>query len=1760
MSDETSIASPELTGGAGFTFEDRVVAIYLGALLGEAPAPGTPGRHVIGVEVQRAAFGQPMDDLIVKAAGGDGSAMTLALQVKRTLTISDAQTNADFRSVVAMGWTTLNRPGFQVGIDRIGAVTGSIAKQSKRAVETICEWARLSPTAADFLARFIPGAAGKAQREARDAFEAVLRATHASANYSDLHRLLASFVLVTCDLLHEGSVDEPRAIAVLQPSLTPGDAGRADDLFWRLTQIARDAAGHAGQFTRPILLGKLRGRFKFTPAPSLQDDLRRLRAEAERALADIADEIDGFHVPRDDAVGTVHAGFGATRFVQLSGLPGVGKSVVLRRLAGAALDAGPALVLKADRLEGRGWAGYAAHRGLTGGDLAALLAEIGGVGTPVLFIDGLDRVETEHRAIVNDILNLLADRPELADWRVVATVRDNGLEPLRTWLSPRWLAGGATIVEVKPLSDPEAEALAVERPHLRPLLFGSAALRELTRRPFFMAVLSRLPSSAGLATENDLVEAWWRAGGYDAPPLRARERQDALLALAHAGAATLGRRMPVRVAAPIAIEELRADGVVRDLRAGHTVAFCHDIYFEWAFLHLLIEQGDAWPKMLREVGEPPVLGRVVELLAQLYFKEPPIWADHLGRLEQSGLRAQWTRAWLLGPFASADFPAHADQMAAAAFNGAMPRLAKLAVWFQAEKSTPNPVILRQADGTRDVQLVLRAADMFAWPSDFGAWGRFLNWLLAQRDRIPRVIAPDVLSVFEVWQNALADLPNPRSAALLDLAQVWLDEIERLRHSENWTTQDWGGWDTIRGDLDDLERRLRQLLLRATRAYPEQVETYLDRMAVNDRLGRAALEDVIQHSPVLASVMPARLVTYTLGQILDELPEDRDARLKKDGEYHFYGRIYRDHEWENLSIRREFGVFPAATPTAMPFAALFAAAPDEGRCLVRSICNHAVTAWRQLHGLDPTHAGRPLPLMLKFPWGPQTFWGNGQVYAWFRAIWGPTVVQAGLMALEAWALGQLDQGAALDNVIHDVVEGHNGCAVLGIATTLLLRAQNATPAGVALIGSARLWEYDLQRWQHDRGLNPNVIAFAMSPGSKDHQAVLTGNALPLRRMTLRDLAPIFVLCAEDDIRTASQAAIQAFESNPPVEDEAELQDADRLAAARRIGAIWSALGDPSTYQARRSPDNRRIEIQHKNPHADDPDVKMQQAHAARMNDAAGLLLWARDSFEMRAVSTKLPLAEVLTRARGFDCPDLFEKPREIGFGSMVQSGVAGVAAAALAFAGLDPEDEVWARATIFRAVGAPEPVDMPFVAQSAVPDHPVSFAALGLAAIISSGRDIDLACERLLALVAHPLHAVACTALKATMDNWAVDRPLAWVALDMAIRLSIGRRRDESWRAGDDESARQAAALAAFEAAQERLRLPVTDTRLCALPPAWIQVLEKRQRGRRRDAMSPLESEWREPDTFLRWDFLRKALTTLPIDSILADADYRDTFLAFCDDLLSWTLQRLTPPWTEVDPSEQRHRRATELLEWRGALGRFLALVGLHLPADMVQARFLAPLSALDDDLAFSILAPFIGITSSAGLLDPPDIAPSALASLNACLDRVLRARAWKQARYRDGDVDDHNLTNIIRDLMGVTHTGFPRSSRFANDDWSQLGLIFPMVQRLVAAVGNVPLVANTFLTLCERALPFVPAAAFAELALSMVAGHCPPTGWRASMLPGRLAATIHAVAEQAHPMPPDIAQALLRTLDILVDLGDRRSAALQISETFKDVRLHAQAT
>jgi hypothetical protein len=1747
--------APEISGGAGFSFEDASIALYLAALLGEESGPGLPDRTIVRVALQQAAFGEPLDDLIVDGIANDETRARLSLQVKRALTISSAASNSDFREIVSRASATVAKPEFREDIDRVGAVTGTVADAPRRALVEVCEWARGSESLTTFLARFeVEGFAGEGRKAVLDAFREILT----GGGDADVYKVLRHFVFIKIDVLHEGATDEVTVIERLRPRLHQDDAHRAGDLWARLLSIARAAAGRATEFSRASLVRDLHGAFRLGGARSLAADLDRINEEARLSLANIPSDIAGTKIERRGVTDAVQERLQGRRLVQLVGLPGTGKSVALRAVAEFMAQRGTVLVLKSDRLTGPNWAAYARSLGLSAASIESLLTEIGATGSAILFIDGIDRVEIAHRGIILDLIQTILASPLLENWKMVVTLRDNGIEPLRTWLPPSLLDDeGVGSVEVKPFDDEEATQLADATPALRPLLFGDMRVRDIARRPFFASVLARaLPEATpGSAprSEIELIAVWWKRGGYNSDEAQAIHRQRALVALAKSGATTLGRRVRLDTVDLDAMSSLKRDGVIKDVSAGHAVQFTHDIFFEWSFVHLLIDREDAWIEEIQAVGEPPVLGRAVELFSQAMFSDFDRWEATLGSLEAACIRPQWTRAWLTGPFSNSTFADLADKFTEATLRDDGRRLGKLAVWFQAEKTRANPQLLDRSIGstTLSPREIIRAADVLAWPSDVASWNRFCRWMLGIVDRIPAEIIPDVISAFEVWQNLLTDYPNEVSVGIVAAAHRWLEDLEDREHPEEFRFEP-GPWGELSsGERRELEDRLRSMVLRSARVEVDRVHAYLERVRTHKRLRHHAFQKILAWTGVLATHHAQDVVNLCLTELKGDLPAEIAARPV---DHRSRWRSFSHHDWRELAIRHASSGFFPASPLREPFNALFQNSPEHALALCRELTNHAITAWRQLHEVAPDDRATPIPLLLDFPWGQQSFWGDARIYQWARGHWAPGAVVCGLMALEKWAFEEIGRGRNVDEVIRDVVSGHDACAVLCIAAVVAMENNHVSEATLPIATSQRLWHWDIQRLVGGES-SANLIGF-MRPNDLPHaQAVRASNDRASRRFDIRWLAQLFVVTADDKLREAAHKAIQSFPDVLPFDYEEESGNDERVASLKRTAEIWCEVGKIENYRATSAPDGSGTVITVENPTAADPDVVEAAQRSARMNERFGVVMWVSDSLEKQIVSPKLPLNEAIERAKALDRRDLYAAPHNSMDMNMDQSVVAGVAAVVARYVeNPGPALLEWSAAILFRAYQTKEKRDELWFAGSALLHHPCLFSVPGLEGLVRHGLKAQEAKAALLTLAGHPLEAVSEAALSACLSLWDYDANLAWIALNLGIRLSTGSHDEAISAFGYDHTTEPKRVGAAVQVALNELKSGKTIETVQALPAPWVFAPPRAEQsfslGRKNE-----QAIWRDPDEFLRWDFLPKIFPKTPIEGLMIDPTRRQAFLGFCYGLLDWTLERLNPSWQSEEEKRNERHSSADLFEWRVSLARFLASVALHLEPEETQERILDPMFALEDETAASLIHPFADWITRVGIFDPKEISPRAIALMTSCLGRVLRDHSWRSARRNDGDLFGSDVPLLVRLFLFVSVTA-NGDARFANDDWREIGVVMPIIDAFVREVGDIPSVMSAFLTLSERAIDHYPAATFVDQVTAILQRHeRTPVGWRDTTIAGRLAGLIHTFAEHSQPLATDLAQAMLRVLDRLVDMGDRRSAALQSSEIFKNVRL-----
>ncbi|PTT19391.1 hypothetical protein DBR12_12400 [Acidovorax sp. HMWF029] len=1756
--DTTQVAprgtSPELTGGQGFTFEDAVSSVYAAALLCEATAPGLPGRVVRHVSVQQGSFGQPLDDLIVRAEGADQVSITFSAQVKRKLVVSAAITNLDFRETIERAYETLSDAGFQVSLDRVGAIVGEISDAAKRSFETLCEWARAESSSEQFVRKLqTDGAAGGKLSQ----FEAVRDILSSKAAPGELeavtHKLLSHFVLIRLDLLTDGSPTEAQTVAGLANTLAPVDRPRADDLWRRLLALVRVSQGRAAGYDRKTLVARLNGAFRLAGAPSAQATLKAIQQESRLAAAEITNSISGLSVPRDTSVQAVVEAANSPGFVQIGGVPGAGKSVVLRsafeRLAGS----GTILFLKSDRLRGSTWAQYAATAGMTHGNLEELLVELAASGCRALFVDGIDRVEVEHRGIVLDLLNTVHSSPLLPGWCVVATVRDTGMEPLRTWLPARLFSSGVRTITVDSFDDGEAEALAQAKPALRPLLFGSDSVRAVVRRPFFAAVLAKEvdSSNAQATSEVDLAALWWERGGYGADATRVGYRRNALVQLAKTGAHQLGRRIPIADVDAQALAELEADGIVRPVRGGHTVRFSHDIFFEWAFLQHLVRADGAWPEIIREVGEPPALGRVVELLSQAELAHGENWANHLAALEEDQrLRSQWLRAWMVGPFSLETFAQYSAAFDRAMLGIAHSRVRKLVIWYQAEKTKPNTAILERSDAP-DLDLAKRMlyADMLGHPSDVAAWARFCDWLLDHASDIPTRVIPDVVSAFEVWQNMFSHYRNWVSERMVQTCLAWLHHIEHVQHRREFST-DRGVWNDIddrRDGLNELESALRRLVLNSSSTQGFLVTLYLRDLRRLEQIPRQAVQSVFAHASSLSRACPAELVDFTLSVVRKHLPVVVKKNMR--GQNYLVSRSFGHFEWDHLSINDHSSFLPAA-PTREPFHSLLQQAPDQGRRLIREVANHSIRSWRQLHRLSHERDGTPIPIVMQFPWGRQVFWGDSRLYFGARGYFGSSLVNSGWMALEAWAFRELENGAPVDDVLNAVLEGHQSVGALAVAAAVALQAQHPSAVSLPIATNQRLWHWDIQRQVHDLSKTANLIGF-FKPEDRAHGlAVRDGNNRPVRRADIRSLGTLMVIKG-GELGAQAAAAIQGFPGELPFDYAEQKNNAEVSSSLARTAERWAELGKPENYRAELSLDESKVVISHENPKATGEDIQAIEARQSEMGRCLTPLNWVHSYFDDGNLKDSLTLEAAATAAIEIDSEALFASGYEFTeLEHLRQSTVAGVAAILL-IEKAEAHYE-WAVGVCARAAQTPE-VPQPFFTRSVkLMHHPVLYSAKGLGALFAvaeDDEDVKSLQSFLTELCANPYEEIAVAAFAALLGAWPRYPDIAWAAMRLATALAL---LEVQYGPGDAEARHYARIQDVV--AEELLRLqdgPPLAGPLPTWPEPWVPISDGEAVQARRRRGRTVDAEWRVNSVRVDTSFLEKVLQNIPLDFALADQANGDLFLDWCEGLATWTIKRIAPAWA-------RSRRdlddayGPDYFEWRRHLYQFLSRLALKLPVEESTRRFLLPAITTNDEAFASLGECFTGHLI-AQVADSPEIPRIALELLSVVTQRVLAYRGWPHAGQ--GGHTEQDFVDIVKHLFFADLRYAGGAVRFANRNWAKVGTVIPVFEPILRVHGSVTFVALAWMNLCESSFEHYPVQHFVDNLEHVLVGEGTPAGWRGTQLPGRLSGLIQRFSERQQPIPLAMAQKLLRALDRLVDMGDRRAAAVQLSEVFRTVRV-----
>lgn len=679
---------------------------------------------------------------------------------------------------------------------------------------------------------------------------------------------------------------------------------------------------------------------------------------------------------------------------------------------------------------------------------------------------------------------------------------------------------------------------------------------------------------------------------------------------------------------------------------------------------------------------------------------------------------------------------------------------------------------------------------------------------------------------------------------------------------------------------------------------------------------------------------------------------------------------------------------------------------------------------------------------------------------------------------------------------------------------------------------------------------NLIGF-VKPHERPHAlAVKAGNELPMRRFDIRSLATL-ILLRGGDIGERAAAAIQRFPQDLPFDYAEDRNNENVRAELTRTAEIWAELGKRENYRAEVSEDQSKVVISVENPRATGPEIEAMQAKHAEMTRHLTLLNWAYSYFQEGTLKESLTIDATVQAAKELYVEDLFATGYE--FTEPAHQQQAAVAAVAAVVVRERAEEHMdWAVEACARAAMTPEVPQQFFVRTAKLMHHPVLYAAKGLGACF----DLAVEDEEVLALQAgltelsaHPYEEIAVEALKGLLSAWAQYPDIAWSGIRLATEIALVEVR---YGANDNTQAIQFARVQQVITAElKRLKSGASMPALPVWPEPWLPIPEGEAPAEHMQRGLEVEVRWRLNPLHVDTKFLEKVLDIIPVDVVLADLGQRTRFLDWCEGLAKWTIERVAPSWATGRRDFDDQYRAS-YYGWQRHLYGFFARVSLRLSVQEGTQRFLEPAMATDDE-TFGALAEWFSGHLMAQVADARKLPQIALQLLSVVAGRVLSYDSWHYAG--DGGRSERELVEIVQHLFFADMGYAGGAVRFANGNWEDVGAVISVFEPVLRAHGSVTFVAKSWMSLCESSFEHYPVEHFVKNLEHLFGPEGTPAGWRSTQLPARLAGLIQRFSERKQPMPAGTAKKLLRALDRLVDMGDRRAAAVQLSEVFRSVRL-----
>ncbi|MDE0401362.1 MAG: hypothetical protein OXL96_26490 [Candidatus Poribacteria bacterium] len=1048
--------SPTETGGGGDNFEDHVAAFSLSLLLMRAIPPILTDTSTVEVHLQTRHEGWRTDDILIIGETADKKLKKLAIQVKRTFTVSSS--NEDSQKAIVNMWNDFHtNPQFDRSVDRLAIATLHGTTTLLRDFNSLLMCAQASIDVEDFEHRLsCDGYISKKAKSQNDIIQKILlEHTGAPVDAHLFWCFLKTINIISLDLNTPTSQTKANILPLLSLSITSSGhpLTAAENTWTKLLQCASQGRPIAKSYKRENLPTELLERH--TEISVIDNHaLLSLHEHGSTIRDSIRSQIGSIYtIDRSpDAIRLLDQ-LAEYQVVVISGAAGSGKSALAKELLALIEPSHPVLAFQSVEFASAhiDKTLASAQTTLNGKRLFALLS---GHDRIVILIESVERLlEHSTRDAFAHLLQLALQNNSI---QLVLTVRDYSLETVRNaLLGP--VALPHTVFEVPLLSDGELDQIQDEVPHLA-LPLQDAQLRSFLRTPYIVDMASRLDWAEGSLPTNsrEFREKCWkelvRAESFTADGMPQR-REKAFLNIARQRATKLCPFVEPEEYDSEALAALQRDSLIKcSPKSAALFALAHDVLEDWAILKWFDEQyirsDDPTHKLATSISGYPAIRRS--------FRR---W---LG--ERFEVASNDAFEFVFRAIAREDLPLHfRDDCLASVL------LSDTAGPF-IEKSKPklsddNWQLLRQIlhilrVACKESPYWLEDSETFSLlhvPAGKG-WSPTLKLVADLIDDLLPEHTPLVLALVEDWAKQI-DLRNYTPKGSKEAGLIVSALLPRF----------------VGYKFDDMRKRALEVLVKIPRFIPNfgdivrraHAQTRSDDIAEN-------LAEIILYS--FSNVHVCRDFPSEVIALINARVRISDTDINQEV-VNLGGGINMDCYF---GIRESSARFFPPSALQGPFRSLLRFSPEVAVTYIVDLLNHAGDWFGNRKW--PENTMEPAwQITLEIPGiGETQQWMSSRLYSLYRgATVGPHVLISALMALEYWLLerGKEDDADLETQLLQILHESNNAMATGVVASVCVAYPAKAKRAGLALLSSRDIIQNDLQR----RALESSAIDMEVFSG-------------------------------------------------------------------------------------------------------------------------------------------------------------------------------------------------------------------------------------------------------------------------------------------------------------------------------------------------------------------------------------------------------------------------------------------------------------------------------------------------------------------------------------------------------------------------------------------------------------------------------------------------------------------------------------------------------